>query len=48
MIIEKMHLLKRSYETGVENLEVWRLVRSRHADCAFSSEGARLYGGRWT
>lgn len=25
----------------------WRIVHSRHADGAFSGEGARLNGGRW-
>ena len=25
----------------------WRIVHSRHADSAFSGEGARLNGGRW-
>lgn len=25
----------------------WRLTKARHADDAFSGEGARLYGGRW-
>jgi hypothetical protein len=48
MIVEKLHLLERSYETGVDNLEVWRLVRFRHAGSALSGEGVRLYGGRWT
>jgi RES domain-containing protein len=28
-------------------LTVWRLLTQRHADTAFSGEGARLYGGRW-
>lgn len=28
--------------------EVWRIVKARHATGAFSGEGARLYGGRWT
>ena len=28
-------------------IETWRLVKARHADSAFSGEGARLYGGRW-
>lgn len=26
---------------------LWRLVKTRHADDAFSGEGARRYGGRW-
>lgn len=28
--------------------EAWRIVKTRHAAGAFSGEGARLYGGRWT
>lgn len=28
-------------------LTVWRMTTARHADKAFSGEGARLYGGRW-
>jgi RES domain-containing protein len=48
MIIEKLHLLERSYEAGLGDLEVWRLVGSRFARSAFDGEGARLYGGRWT
>lgn len=28
-------------------LTVWRMTTARHADTAFSGEGARLYGGRW-
>jgi RES domain-containing protein len=28
--------------------EAWRIVKARHAHSAFSGEGARLYGGRWT
>jgi RES domain-containing protein len=28
-------------------LSAWRIVQERHADQAFSGEGARLYGGRW-
>ncbi len=28
--------------------EVWRIVKARHAAGAFTGEGARLYGGRWT
>jgi RES domain-containing protein len=27
--------------------EAWRIVKSRHADAAFSGEGAAKYGGRW-
>ncbi|RME73410.1 MAG: RES domain-containing protein, partial [Verrucomicrobia bacterium] len=26
---------------------VWRLVRERYADAAFSGEGAAKFGGRW-
>ena len=29
-------------------IAAWRLVRRRHAAEAFSGEGARLYGGRWS
>jgi RES domain-containing protein len=29
-------------------LTVWRLVTARYAATAFSGEGARLYGGRWS
>lgn len=25
----------------------WRIVKAKHADGAFTGEGARLYGGRW-
>ncbi|MGH7535623.1 MAG: RES family NAD+ phosphorylase [Gemmatimonadales bacterium] len=28
--------------------EAWRIVKAQHAAGAFSGEGARLYGGRWT
>ena len=28
--------------------DAWRIVKARHASTAFSGEGARLYGGRWT
>jgi RES domain-containing protein len=28
-------------------LTVWRITTARHADTAFSGEGARRYGGRW-
>jgi RES domain-containing protein len=28
-------------------LTIWRMTTARHADRAFSGEGARLYGGRW-
>lgn len=28
-------------------MRVWRIVRSRHAEEAFSGEGARRYSGRW-
>jgi RES domain-containing protein len=27
---------------------VWRLVNRKHMDSAFTGDGARLYGGRWT
>jgi RES domain-containing protein len=27
---------------------LWRLTAARHADTAFSGEGARRYGGRWS
>jgi RES domain-containing protein len=26
----------------------WRIVKTRYQDHAFTGEGARLYGGRWT
>lgn len=26
---------------------LWRLVKTRHVDTAFSGEGARRFGGRW-
>ena len=29
-------------------LIVWRITTARFARCAFSGEGARLYGGRWS
>lgn len=29
-------------------VRVWRVVQTRYADAAFSGEGARLYGGRWS
>ncbi len=29
-------------------LEAWRIVKARHAAEAFSGEGPRRYGGRWT
>ena len=29
-------------------LEAWRIVKARHAPEAFSGEGPRRYGGRWT
>lgn len=48
MIIEKLRLLERSYESGAENLEVWRLVRSRFAASTFNGEGPERFGGRWT
>lgn len=28
-------------------MQVWRLVKARHASSAFDGEGARLYGARW-
>ena len=28
--------------------EAWRIVKTKHVAGAFSGEGARLYGGRWT
>lgn len=28
--------------------QAWRIVKTRHAAAAFTGEGARLYGGRWT
>ena len=28
-------------------LEAWRIVKSKHADTAFSGEGAARFGGRW-
>lgn len=28
-------------------LSAWRIVNARHAETAFSGEGARRYGGRW-
>lgn len=28
-------------------ITVWRIVKARYADQAFSGEGARQYGGRW-
>lgn len=31
----------------MSDLVLWRLVKTRHADAAFSGEGARRYGGRW-
>jgi RES domain-containing protein len=27
--------------------KAWRILKKKHADTAFSGEGARLYGGRW-
>jgi RES domain-containing protein len=29
-------------------MRLWRICRALHADDAFSGEGARLYGGRWS
>jgi RES domain-containing protein len=29
-------------------IRAWRIVKSRYSADAFSGEGARLYGGRWT
>lgn len=51
MIIEKLRLLECSYESGVENLDVWRLVRlfrSNFAASAFTGEWAERFAGRWT
>ena len=48
MIVEKLRLHEQSYEVGVRDLEVWRLVKSRFAASAFDGEGASLFGGRWT
>ena len=28
-------------------MQVWRVVKTRHAATAFDGEGARLYGARW-
>jgi len=28
-------------------LHAWRLVKARHAACAFTGEGAKRFGGRW-
>jgi len=28
--------------------QAWRIVKARHAATAFTGEGARRYGGRWT
>lgn len=28
-------------------LRAWRIVKAKHAEHAFSGEGARLHGGRW-
>ncbi|MES2392590.1 MAG: RES family NAD+ phosphorylase [Acidobacteriota bacterium] len=28
-------------------MKVWRICNSRHAETAFSGEGARLFSGRW-
>jgi RES domain-containing protein len=28
-------------------IKAWRIVQERHAEGAFSGEGARKYGGRW-
>ena len=27
--------------------DVWRIVKAKHADAAYSGEGARRFGGRW-
>jgi RES domain-containing protein len=32
----------------VSSLVAWRIVAARHAATAFSGEGARLYGARWS
>lgn len=29
-------------------IAAWRIVKTRYAASAFTGEGARLYGGRWT
>jgi RES domain-containing protein len=29
-------------------IRAWRIVKSQHAASAFSGDGARLFGGRWT
>ena len=29
-------------------ISVWRIVKKKHEAAAFSGEGARIYGGRWT
>lgn len=29
-------------------LQAWRIVKTKRASTAFSGEGARLYGGRWS
>lgn len=29
-------------------IRAWRIVKAKHAEAAFSGEGARRYGGRWT
>ena len=31
----------------MSDLVLWRLVKARHVETAFSGEGARRYGGRW-
>lgn len=28
-------------------LRAWRILKAKHADQAFTGEGARLHGGRW-
>src|SRR3954465_2313090 len=32
----------------MSDLTVWRLCSARHAGTAFSGDGARLFGGRWS
>ncbi len=27
--------------------DVWRIIKAKHADVAYSGEGARRFGGRW-